>query len=167
MTQTVIPMHSIVDVITNSSTVIYVAGTKSSGKYMHELINTILKESGSDKKSEDLFEFTVAPNFDYWLDNFTENILEEWVDEEDERLAHYNIPADFDDLDWKETEKVARRVFNQAVAEGDTETLEYDNGYDDYIKDNLVMTSKVNDKFTLELTSTIEKIFEIDGGRDG
>jgi len=163
-------MHSFVDVITNSSTVIYVAGTKSSGTYMHELINTILKESGSDKKSEDLFEFTVTPNYDYWQDTFTDQIAQNWIDEEDEEmLEKYDIPKNWEELDWKENEKIAKRVFAKAMAEDDESVLKYEGGYDNdwYNKDNLVMTSKVNDEFSLELTQKMRGIFEIDGGRDG
>ena len=52
-------MHSMVDVITNSSTVIYTYqdGCLNPAK---ELINEVLKLEGSDKNADDLFEFEVS-----------------------------------------------------------------------------------------------------------
>jgi Na+/phosphate symporter len=51
-------MHSIIDVITNSSTEIYTFTSEESIKDAYNLLNEIIKISGSDKKAEDLFIIT-------------------------------------------------------------------------------------------------------------
>jgi len=50
-----IPVHSVVDVITNSSSVIYTEALKNSVAVMTELINDILKMGESSKTADDLF----------------------------------------------------------------------------------------------------------------
>ena len=54
--------HSVIDVITNSSTEIYTCTHGKTIEYMKELINSILKAGGSKKKAEDLYEFRVELN---------------------------------------------------------------------------------------------------------
>ena len=47
-----IPIHSFVDVITNSSTVIYTYAGDNSVKICHEAVNEILKVAGSEKSQK-------------------------------------------------------------------------------------------------------------------
>jgi len=54
-----IPVHSIIDVITNSSTEIYVNPASNTSKVIKEFIDGILKSAGSDKKCNDLFEIKI------------------------------------------------------------------------------------------------------------
>ena len=51
-----IPIHSFVDLITNSSSEIFVAADENTIKAVRKLIDNILKASGSDKTSDDLFD---------------------------------------------------------------------------------------------------------------
>ena len=83
-------VHSIVDVITNSSTVIYTY--QNSTKEAKELLQEILNLMGEDKKVDDLFNIGV---FLESVDYYTEHI-EEDDDEE--------MPADYPD-DYKEQNK--------------------------------------------------------------
>lgn len=55
-----IPIHSIVDLITNSSTEIFVSFKKDSVKVIKDLIQEIIKSTGSDKKVDDLFTVTLC-----------------------------------------------------------------------------------------------------------
>lgn len=55
-----INVHSFVDVITNSSTEIYMNPSGSAKKMMYNLINTFIAEAGSDKKAEDLYDIETS-----------------------------------------------------------------------------------------------------------
>jgi hypothetical protein len=67
-------IHSIIDVITNSSTEIYTYVTKDGVEKAHEMINEILKVSGSTAKSEDLFDISIVPSD--W-DRITERLYDD------------------------------------------------------------------------------------------
>lgn len=54
-----ISIHSLVDVITNSSTEIYISTHQKSIECLKELIDFILKASCSNKKVDELFEFEI------------------------------------------------------------------------------------------------------------
>ena len=61
----VIKTHSIVDIITNSSTTIYTQATDGAIKTVKEIINTILKDAGSDKTVDDLYDVEISePKWD-------------------------------------------------------------------------------------------------------
>ncbi len=59
MKKMILRFHSFIDVITNSSTSVYVSCHSKSIEFAKELINSILKEAGSDKVAGDLFTFKV------------------------------------------------------------------------------------------------------------
>lgn len=61
----IIPFHSFVDVITNSSTQIYVQAGDNTIKALKELIDNILKSGNSQATADDLFEFSLAPLDEY------------------------------------------------------------------------------------------------------
>lgn len=54
-------VHSLVDLITNSSTQVYVEATESSIKALRELISAILLMGGSNKTCDDLFSIELNP----------------------------------------------------------------------------------------------------------
>jgi hypothetical protein len=54
-----IKIHSFVDLITNSSTEIYISCHKKSVEAAKGLIDSLLQAAGSEKKADDLFEFKV------------------------------------------------------------------------------------------------------------
>ena len=70
-TMKVIPVHSVVDVITNSSTVIYTEASNNAANIIEELIDDILTVADSPRKASDLFVFTVQrlprEGFASWL----------------------------------------------------------------------------------------------------
>jgi hypothetical protein len=63
-TQMVINIHSFVDLITNSSSEIYVYASDGTVKAVKDLINNLLKGVGSDKTADDLFTFDVGVDID-------------------------------------------------------------------------------------------------------
>jgi len=52
----IIPIHSVIDVITNSSTEIFTNASSNSPKLMKDVINSILQVAGCDKTADDLFD---------------------------------------------------------------------------------------------------------------
>lgn len=58
----VFKVHSVVDVITNSSTVIYTQATEATVKSFRNLINAILDIAGSTVRADDLFIFRLVPD---------------------------------------------------------------------------------------------------------
>lgn len=59
MTTIEIKVHSFIDVITNSSTEIYIGCHDNTVQYAKDLINSILAIAKSDKTADDLFEFEI------------------------------------------------------------------------------------------------------------
>jgi hypothetical protein len=60
MKSVTIPIHSFVDLITNSSSEIFVSANERTVKLIEELINHLLKGAGSTKTSNDLFSIAVS-----------------------------------------------------------------------------------------------------------
>lgn len=55
-----IPIHSFVDVITNSSSEIFVVADDNTKVLCKDLINNFLSMTGSDKKADDLFDIKLV-----------------------------------------------------------------------------------------------------------
>ena len=76
-----VSIHSLVDVITNSSTEFYVRCYDKTIPFVKDVITAILGEGGSQKTVDDLFDIKIQPDDDcYLLDNIMD---EEDVDEEE------------------------------------------------------------------------------------
>ena len=80
-----IPLHSFVDLITNSSSEIFVQADENTIKSVKKLIDNLIKASGSDKTADDLFEidlgYEVVNNETY----DTELVTKERFDEIEEK----------------------------------------------------------------------------------
>lgn len=59
MTSLIIPVHSFIDLITNSSSETYISASSSTVTAFKEIIDGILKGSGSEKTCDDLFNLTL------------------------------------------------------------------------------------------------------------
>lgn len=57
--QITIPIHSFIDVITNSSTEIYICTHNKTIEYAKEIIDSILACAGSELKADNLFDFFI------------------------------------------------------------------------------------------------------------
>ena len=90
----IIKIQSISDVITNSSTEVYITYYQCDKETIINLVNAILAING-DGKFEDYFEFKWAPNedrlYDKWEDLKIETPFEEWMQSlaEDELFDTY------------------------------------------------------------------------------
>ena len=64
MTSTILKVHSTIDIITNSSTEIYVEASQSTIKGVKDLINALFSSVGSDQIANDVFEFKLVGDRD-------------------------------------------------------------------------------------------------------
>ncbi len=149
-----IPIHSFVDVITNSSTVIYVQVHGKTVELMKDLVNYLLQKGGSEKTADDLFDFKVV-NSEEWAEEKVEEIMGDEFSEE-------QCP----DLTWDERNEKAEAVFKERLANGDYSDCE-DENYNGYDRRILMMIPKDNHKEGFDVAAKFSSIFEIDGGFDG
>jgi len=139
----IIPIHSFVDIITNSSTVIYVSTYQKTEKMIKEFVNALLKSFGSDKKFDDFFEYKEVnryPHMDYAVGQIKDDLREKNPDTEDEEL-----------------EKVAEAMFYKKL-ESDDHDDEY--GYDSIRE--IILTPKNSSAEAIKLCETIERIFSLE-----
>lgn len=98
-----INVHSFIDVITNSSTEIYMWADEGSVKTVKGIIDTILKAAKSDKTADDLFDIRVKEGEEEtWNGMPTDELIVEPKEgvEIDKDLAHeiekvFNIDAGY------------------------------------------------------------------------
>lgn len=64
MQSILIPIHSFVDLITNSSSEVFVEATEKTVETVKDIINEVLKLQNSSKTADDLFSFTLVMNDD-------------------------------------------------------------------------------------------------------
>jgi len=77
MPQITIPIHSFVDLITNSSTEIYVNATEGTLTSIKALVNNILKLSGGLHMADDLFTFELRPCHRWGSEIYTQEEIDE------------------------------------------------------------------------------------------
>ena len=90
MKNIVIKIHSFVDVITNSSTVIYVQSTESTIKTAKELIEKLLKAAGVTKSVDELFDIYIKRDEDYF-DEDTDSENDNSFRQDDMGYTHNNL----------------------------------------------------------------------------
>jgi hypothetical protein len=115
-----IPVHSITDLITNSSTTIYTYSDRSE-KALREMINEVLSVLRTGKRCEDLFHLSITLDGDY---EYTD-----WL----ECLEDDDVPEGLKGLEGKKLEKVVKEAIEAVKAGGDKpawmkEAEEYENG---------------------------------------
>ncbi len=133
-----IPIHSVIDVITNSSTEIFTFVKDNAVELCHEAINEILKVSGSDKKSEDLFDVYIEPDLDYLNDTIIDHLLD--CNEDDEvylkfkdKLNEYdNMSWDTRDEKYELNEKLSDEIISYLQETG--KILDYANGNQTFVR---------------------------------
>jgi len=161
--------HSIVDVITNSSTVVYVQTHDNTIKYAKELVNTLLKVAGSDKKAEDLFDF--------YFDVDREEEIEKLIGEEQfrddnvikafKKLDNKLTEKKLEDMEDDEFDKVANKLLDKIVNKEIKPYDSYGRHDDCWDEKELIIKSKDNNKLTINLTEQIKNIFALDGSYNG
>lgn len=146
----VLKIHSMVDVITNSSSVTYVTAGSGSITKVKELVNNLLTFSDSDKKADDLFDFKLEP------------------DEDEVKDARMNELKNEYDGDWKELKEIYEEIEKgeREIPEWwDTcfENKEYSNTY-------IRVRAKVNDKNVeqcAKILSNLNNLFDYESSYDG
>lgn len=148
-------IHSVVDVITNSSTVIYTNCDDSHIGFAKQMVDMILKEAGSDKTADDLFTFKLA---------LTSDAIERLI-ENDDFIEKYGYEDGDDDLTWEEN---AARI-DKFFADNDIDyeaAKEFLDGGDRY-SSNTEITITTKDGKTSNFTNMILKTVEQDSSYDG
>ncbi len=145
--------HSFVDVITNSSTVIYVQVHDKTVELIKEFINHILKLGDSKYSADDLFEFKIT---------FSEQFMEDRIDEIVEEFSDDAIK----DTSWEELNKKAKEIYYDRLLKGEYDGAEDESCYG-YDRRRVVMFLKSDTKQCIDIASKIQAMFEIDGCRDG
>lgn len=86
-------LQSLNDVVTNSSMEVYQEATQSTVIAIQEIIDTILKISGSDKKCQDLFDITIDYGDMLWnyIDQEVDNAIREADEDSDYKKALIQI----------------------------------------------------------------------------
>ena len=158
-------IHSMVDIITNSSTTIY---TYQQGSVIpaKELINEILKLSGENEKTaDDVFYFGVFADDYIYLES-----------EEIDEVDHPRLTADYGTDEYKvQNKKLDDWFYNlkESIIKGEIEKPQWmknaeqnDYGYNpDMILEIIVKDEKYSDLASKILTFLNSQ--ECDGGRDG
>jgi hypothetical protein len=157
MTELKLKTHSVVDVITNSSTCIYTQARKGSIDTVKDIVNTLLKLGESDLTADDLFTFEItADELDEQRRELLDDngILEEYVGRE----------ISWRDNDFKEK---MGELFSKIVA-GEypkPDFWEYGYGSEDYGHEcdtEILVTAKVdneNAKLAASLLSSLDTLF--------
>jgi len=158
-----VKIHSFVDVITNSSTIIYTQFKESAIQDSYEMINEILKLGGSDKKAEDLFDISIYPCLDNVYDIIGDMDEEEIDDldisEEDKKLlllSHTKYDEmEYDDyMEWQEENLTPFILENwKLIADEDSEQDIY-----------LSIVAKDTSKSTKDLGDMICNMFDCEEG---
>lgn len=130
-------IHSTVDVITNSSTVIYTMATKQTINAAKTLINSILQLAESDLTEDALFDFSIE------LD---EDDVKNW---RRDRLDNDGFDGDHDEL----TE------YYQSIVNGETDKPDWWDdykGHHDLYDEYLIVKPKVENELTTMIAKTLE-----------
>lgn len=148
-------IHSVVDVITNSSTVIYTNCDDNCLQNARDLVNTILKEAGSDKTADDLYTFKIA---------LTEDAIHQLYYNEDfiEKSGYKKQPSD---LGWRENVYHLSKFLddNNITYEDVKEFLDSDEDYNS----NTVIIITTKDGKTSNFTDMILSTVNQDAARNG
>lgn len=104
-----VPVHSVVDVITNSSTEIYTWPVGNAESLMRDILAEILKAAGVDKPVEDFFNIKMGPDPRWAKD------VREWPPE-----SIYIAESDeyFNEEDYEDSEEEWNALLEKYIAQG-------------------------------------------------
>lgn len=187
--------HSFVDVITNSSTVVYMMLTGSTEERIIEFINTILEMGDSDKKFDDLFTIEEVPDPEYeeeWIeDKFNDRyneVLDELLKQEgrefkgtryqpsnnyygrEDTAEYQRWEASIKDLENKVSDLIDEKLkaeLEELKANGDLSWCRDTNEYMCRDRTTLMMTPKDESKEAIDVLELLTSMLDADGYRDG
>lgn len=156
-----IKMHSLIDVITNSSTEIFITMGSKSVEGMFEIFNEVLKIAGSDKKAEELFDIKIEQDWDYIVDRFIDN--DEFEEGEESKLMEeYKAIAKYEEREKFTVERIIPYL-EESGRWKDFNTNYYDMEYDSWLN----IKAKDQTKSTMEIWNKIRNLFGVDAIRNG
>ena len=142
-----IPIHSFVDLITNSSSEIFVSADESTVKAVKKLIDNILKASGSDKTVDDLFEIGIG----YEVTD-TKTYDNKFVT----KAEFEKIEAEYQE--WEDGELLAEPRFQPCYSDGDYRN----SNLIVTVKDDVASEQKLAARNAAKTLSDLTGLFEID-----
>ena len=155
-----IEFHSLIDVITNSSTELYIVMNNKAVDSMFEIIDEMLKIADSDKKAKDLFDVTLERD---WV-RIGERFYYEHEDDKEQILTiEEQILADklSASKNWKFKEKIIKDEVIPYLKESGR-WKDFNINYEDTpLPTWLKITAKDNNKSTIDIWKKIESLFEI------
>ena len=155
-------VHSISDVITNSSEVIYIATCDKGVSYLKELMNKLLKMGGSDKTADDLFEFKIEPD-EYFYERAWDRLCDnEEIDEK--TLKKYDDYLS--EKKYKEADEFMKMTLKDMLDQDKIKVEDYEDDYG-YPRNNLILIPKDINQQVIDMTKEMQAIFNIEAMRDG
>lgn len=152
-----IKIHSIIDVITNSSTEIYIQADSNTIEKTFELFDIIIKASGSDKSARELFDLRIE--LGEWD---KKNAIESFMKSDDFGLC-------ISESDIREYQLANPKFEDWQVENKLAEKYLHENGlWNDYVDDerygddDLIVKLKDSDEDIFDLASKVSSIFHID-----
>jgi len=92
-----IPLHSAISLITNSSSEVFISSDSRTVKSIHELVDNLFSIAGSTLKSKDIFQIDITKRVEY-LDTVKDKYVEEYYTDEEidlhiknGKLEEYNV----------------------------------------------------------------------------
>ena len=117
----ILDIHSFIDIITNSSTEIYVSVDNSAIQSIKELINGMLAYSNSNKTCDDIFDIKII---DAKIEEWLENRLEDFYEEECSDIEDLSI-NDFEKIKSLFYEKYSKEVVYEMYEDYCNRTYDY------------------------------------------
>jgi hypothetical protein len=157
-----INLHSISDVITNSSEVIYIATSNKGVSYLKELMNKLLKMGGSDKTADDLFEFKIEPD-EYFFERAWDRLCDNGEIDKEIVKRHDDYQSD---KKWKEANEFMKMTIRDMLDKGKIKEEDFEDDYG-YPRNNLILIPKGINQQVIDMTKEMQAIFNIEATRDG
>ena len=162
MKKIVINVHSIIDVITNSSTSVFIH--RNCVKEVKELVREILNLSGlKNTTPDDVFYYGVFCDEDYYLDYINDEEHEDELYQDDEKYVR--VTANYDTPEYKKQSKEQDEWFNNlklSIMKGERKKPDWfesaETNYDDFQYGTYIELIPKDDKYK-ELAKKIENVF--------
>ena len=160
-----VKFHSMVDVITNSSTVIYTY--QNSVTEAKELVQEVLNLMGEDLTPDDVFYYGVFCDNDRYAD---------YVEEETDEDEYEDFPKYTEGCDWEELGKEQKKWMDDlklSIIKGDIKKPEWMSNVEDggdYWDPDTYLYMLPKDKRFANLADKMSRLLNsvtVDGGRDG
>lgn len=164
-------LQSLNDIVTNSSMEVYQAATDYTVDAVKDIIDVILKLSGSDSRCQDLFdveidyEDTLWKYFEYEIDSTT---LSDEDDSKVKEIIHAMSERKPDGMWWEDKERYQALVDANLVGEGKLRTIkEFIGDYEGYTDTSVTIIPKVEcSQKDREILSKINRLFHIEANYD-